>query len=209
MTGPRVRYRSVDNEGKEPRETFEEASVVCSSSGLHYATPVYLQGWSMVHRLCLAERDDTDDIIAVLMAQALDSTDVCTWNSLLPWHKRIRLQRPAIYIADIVVDPVYRGQHIATEFLGVLLQHSQVVADVPYCRVYALSRVPATGETKGSSFGPLLQNRFSEVHHFAGFYLDCERLVCGLCSDPARDEDRQVCSCEARLMLKKSRRKRG
>jgi GNAT superfamily N-acetyltransferase len=201
MTGPRVRYRSVDQQGEEPRETFEEASVLCSGSGLRYATPGYLLAWSMTHRLFLGERDDTDEIIAVLMAQALDSEDVAKWNSLLPWHKRIRIQRPAIYISDIVVAPPYRRQNIGTEFLGVLLNHSRVVADVACSRVYALARVPSTGETKGTSLGPLVNDGFREAYRFRRFYADCDdEFVCSLCCDPSLD-DRQVCSCEARLMV--------
>lgn len=204
-TQPKVRFRSIANDGEEPRETFEAASDLCADSGLNYATSNYLLSWSMMHLLWVAENEDTDEVIGVVMSMTLDPTDVWKWNRLLPVRKRFSAYPPALYISDVVVAREYRNRWVATELLRGVIHYSRVIDDVPYHRTFALSRVPANGETEGSSWGVLRRLDFEEIHRFERFYADSDKFTCHNSCDLSNDP--KVCDCEARLMmLKKPRR---
>jgi ribosomal protein S18 acetylase RimI-like enzyme len=206
-TETRAKFRSLGNEGTEPCETFKVVSDLCVAAGLHYATTHYVLAWSMLNTLWLSEREDTGEIIGVLMSMTLDLVDVFKWNHLLPTRKQIHSNQPAHYLADSVVAEEYRNRRVAQEMLCGALKYARVIDEVIHDTAYALARVPASGETSGTSYNILKTHLgFEEVYRFSGFYKDSDRFTCPTCNDAS--SDKQVCSCEARLMMRNSRMKK-
>jgi ribosomal protein S18 acetylase RimI-like enzyme len=133
------------------------------------------------------------DILAMLTTCNLDTLDIWNWNRHLPPDRQIESKYPAHCICDLVTHPRYRRMGFGTAIVRNVL-HNGRHNGLLYDRAYVLSKVPASGDTEGTSFGLLTtQLLFEERGRIKTYFRTSENFSCPACCP-------EPCQCEARIL---------
>jgi len=135
----------------------------------------------------------------------VDSLDIGKWNKHLPPEEKISVVDPILLLSDILVDPFFRRQTIASTMLDWAItreRYGEGDEDV-YTTSFAISRIGEDGDTEGTSFGPLVRTGFREIQRIPYFYReaseDLDNWVCVPKCNPLR-EPGVLCTCTGVLL---------
>jgi len=108
-------------------------------------------------------------------------------------EEKISVVDPILLLSDILVDPFFRRQTIASTMLDWAItreRYGEGDEDV-YTTSFAISRIGEDGDTEGTSFGPLVRTGFREIQRIPYFYReaseDLDNWVCVPKCNPLRE----------------------
>jgi len=183
----------IQRVGLMDSEKYVAASRLFCDAGKRVHTPTFVIERIRQGVLLVAHLDGT--VIGALTAEILSPTYTEIINDRLPVHSRISSSPPCLELLDAVVEPAYQNIGVASEMtihgLGLRWGDGRL-----FKRALAFSRVPVSGETKGTSLGYLKRLGFSELARFEGFYSDTSEF---LCPTPACKDG---CCCDGVLLIK-------
>lgn len=179
--------------GEEPEAVYEVLEKrLARPAGKGALNSRSLRAWAVLDHLWVAEQEET--IIGFLLTSPVSTLDVWEWNQKLG-EEAIITPEPCLHLLDMVVAEEHRNSGIGTALVRGILEHEKYYNQGgKYPLAVATSRVPSSGNPRGTSYHCLEKNGFFEVGTIEGFYRNADRWTCPRCFN------KEACDCLGVMM---------
>jgi ribosomal protein S18 acetylase RimI-like enzyme len=178
-------FRASIFTGDEDDDEFRVLESMARDAGKGVHTILHLRSCAVLEHLWVAKKEGR--ILGFLLISPVDTLDIWELNQKLGEEGIVIPEEPSLHLLDLVVDRWYRNTGIGTELVRGILEHEMYDVNRRYPVAIATSRVPLSGDRKGTSYNVLRRNGFVEVGNGNGkiqnFYRGTKDWTCPTCGD--------------------------